>query len=486
VSPPAGIAVSVLAFPRQHRIAGLTAAVAAATPANPTDRGRRSEDPQPEPAGSSRAPWYLRVGGRPDAAVAPGARLRPVPPRRRRPIPQVSDRPATLGWFLFVTFLLNFGQGVYPPLLPELVGGLGLSLAAAGLLGTAFSLPRLILALPAGLLLDRLGPTVMMHAGMALTLAGTLVAATASSLTAMALARALAGLGYGTTAVVGIVYLMRLGAPHQRTRRGNMYEGALISANAVSGYLAGAVSGLAGWRWGFGAAAGAIGAGWLAAGWRVIPTVRTVLGERSAAAVTPAASSSPAGAGAVARPSPLALLAIYLVVFGLGFSWAGGIVTLAPLYGGQALGLSAAAIGRTLAIGYLAEAVLLIPVGWAADTFGRLRVLVPGLGLLLAGVVLLPFTGGPASYTVACALVIAGMAVWMVPASLLAEQLHGRFGGPAVGVYRFVADLGMVGSPALVGWLTGWQGFVAGAGAVAIVLVTAGGAAVLVLSRHRP
>ena len=42
------------------------------------------------------------------------------------------------------------------------------------------------------------------------------------------------------------------------------------------------------------------------------------------------------------------------------------------------LGLSAAAIGRALAIGYVAEALLLIPVGWAADTFGRLRVLVPG------------------------------------------------------------------------------------------------------------
>ena len=90
-----------------------------------------------------------------------------------------------LGWFLCVSFLLNFGQGVYPPLLPELVGELGLSLAAAGLLGTAFSLPRSLLALPAGMLLERLGATRMMHAGMALILAGTLVAAGASSLATM-------------------------------------------------------------------------------------------------------------------------------------------------------------------------------------------------------------------------------------------------------------------------------------------------------------
>lgn len=403
----------------------------------------------------------------------------PVRSRRRRPIPQVSREPDALGWFLLVSFLLNFGQGVYPPLLPDVVGALGLSLAAAGLLGTAFSLPRALLALPAGLLLERLGPSLMLHGGMALVLAGTLVAAVASSLPAMMLARALAGLGYGTTAVVGIVYLMRAGAPHRRTRRGNMYEGALITANAVSGYLAGGISVVSGWRWGFGAAAIAVGAGWLVAAWRVLPAVRAVLhGQPATAAAGPGTAPEPAP---TPRAAPGALFAIYLVVFGLAFSWAGAIVTLAPLYGGQTLGLSAVDIGRTLAIGYVVEAVLLIPVGWAADTFGRLRVLLPGLAALLAGVVLLPIAGGLLAYTVACTLIIVGMTVWMIPASLLVEHLHGRFGGRAVGVYRFVTDLGMVGAPVTVGWLTGWGGFRIGAGLVALVLAASGGVAGFVL-----
>ena len=405
---------------------------------------------------------------------APGAP--PFPSDGRRvSIPHLSREPAALGWFLVVAFLLNFGQGVYPPLLPELVGALGLSVAAAGLLGTAFGLPRALLGLSAGTLVERLGPTRMMHIGMALVLAGTLVAVIASSLATMMLARGLAGLGYGATAVVSIIYLMRAGDPHRRTRRGNMYECALITANAVSGYLAGAVSGSAGWRWGFGAAALAVGAGWMTAAWRVLPSVRTVFHERLA----------PAGAGVTPEPgpgaSPLALFAIYGVVFGLAFGWAGAITTLAPLYGGQALGLSAAAIGRALAIGYGVEAILLIPVGWAADTFGRLRVLLPGLATLLTGVVLLPLAGGLPGYTVACGLVIVGMTAWMIPASLLAEHLHGRFGGRAVGMYRFTTDLGMVGAPATVGWLTEWGGFGVGAAAVALVVATSGGVAGLVL-----
>lgn len=347
-----------------------------------------------------------------------------------------------------------------------MVGALGLSIAAAGLLGTAFSLPRALLTLPAGILVERIGPTRMMHAGMGLILSGTLVAATATSLTRMALARALVGLGYGATALVGIVYLMQAGPPNQRTRRGNMYEGSLISANAVSGYLAGSISVYVGWRWGFGAAAIAVTAGWLTATWRVLPVIRTVLQARA----VPVEAATPAPEP-VHHPNPRALFAIYLVAFGLAFGWAGAIVTLAPLYGGQVLGLNAAAIGRALALGYVVEASLLIPVGWTADTFGRVRVLLPGMAVLVSGVLLLPLTSGFAGYTLACVLVIVGMTAWMIPASLLAEHLHGRFGSRAVSLYRFITDLGMVAAPAIVGWLAGWAGFGVGAIAIATVLV---------------
>jgi MFS family permease len=328
------------------------------------------------------------------------------------------------------------------------------------------------------MLVDRIGPTRLMHAGMALILTGTLVAATAASLGVMALARAVVGLGYGATSLVGIVYLMQAGPPSQRTRRGNMYEGALISANAVSGYLAGAISVSAGWRWGFGVAGGAVALGWLTMGSGVLPAIRTAFVDRPP---TPDAATGPRPPA----PSPRALFAIYLVAFGLAFGWAGAIVTLAPLYGGQALGLSAAAIGRALAIGYLVEVTLLIPVGWGADTFGRLRLLLPGLAVLVSGVILLPLTGGLSGYTVACTLVIVGMTVWMIPPSLLAEHLHGRFGTRAVGIYRFTTDIGTVVAPITIGGLTGWGGFGVGAAAVALVLVACGAVATIVLGPGR-
>ena len=188
------------------------------------------------------------------------------------------------------------------------------------------------------------------------------------------------------------------------------------------------------------------------------------------------------------RPAPLALFAIYLVAFGLAFGWAGAIVTLAPLYGGQVLGLNAAAIGRALALGYVVEASLLIPVGWTADTFGRVRVLLPGMAVLVSGVAAPPPHAGLAGYTLACVLVIVGMTSWMIPASLLAEHLHGRFGSRAVSLYRFITDLGMVAAPVIVGWLTGWAGFGVGAASIAIVLVVCATVIGIVLGpwRRRP
>jgi MFS family permease len=77
------------------------------------------------------------------------------------------------------------------------------------------------------------------------------------------------------------------------------------------------------------------------------------------------------------------------------------------------------------------------------------------------------------------------MTVWMIPASLLAEHLSGRFGSRAVGTYRFITDLGMVVAPVTVGWLTEWGGFGVGAAAIALVLTACGLVVGLVLGPER-
>ena len=162
---------------------------------------------------------------------------------------------------------------------------------------------------------------------------------------------------------------------------------------------------------------------------------------------------------------------------------AGGIGTFLPLYGGRALGLSADVLGRTLSVAYAIEAVLLVPVGWAADALGRVRVLVTGFLVMLAGVVLVPGTASPVGFGVGAALVIFGLTAWMVPPVLLAERLPGGFRGRAAGLYRFVADLAYIVAPGSVGWLIGRHGFRVTGLAMAGLFLAAGGVAAAVLGR---
>jgi MFS family permease len=371
-------------------------------------------------------------------------------------------------WFTVAYGLLNFGQGVFPPLLPQIMDGLGLQFATVGLLGSAFGLARFVIDLPAGLMTERQGPLAVLHAGIACLLGGTLLSAWAPSFPFMLLARALVGVGSGLTIVVSILFIMRRGPAASRTRRGNVYEIGVIGGTGLSAWLGGHAAAQLGWRSGFVVAAAAIAAAWALTALRLGPALR----ELGAPAPVRPAPDIPRG-----RTPWRAVLAIYLATFTLAVSWAGGIGTLLPLYGGRALGLPVDALGRVLSVAYAIEAVALVPVGWAADTLGRVRVLVAGFLVMLVGAAAVPWAAGTAGFGVAATLLILGLTTWMVPPVLLAERLPGGFRGPAAGLYRLVSDFAYIIAPGSVGWLIGRHGFrVTGllmAGLVAVAVMVA-------------
>lgn len=389
--------------------------------------------------------------------------------------PAVRAWDGAFAWFTVVYGLLNFGQGVFPPLLPQIMDGLGLEFATVGLLGSAFGLARFVTDLPAGLLTERRGPLPILHAGIACLFGGTLLSAWAPALPLMLLARALVGVGSGLTIVVSILFVMRRGPAASRTRRGNVYEIGVIGGTALSAWLGGHAAAQLGWRWGFGLAALAIAAAWALTILRLGPALRE-LGRPAPAA--------PAPSGAGGRPPWGAVLAIYLATFTLAVAWAGGIGTFLPLYGGRALGLSTDVLGRTLSIAYVIEAAALVPVGWVADALGRVRVLAAGFLVMLAGVAFVPMTSSVAGFGAAATLFTLGLTAWMVPPVLLAERLPDGFRGPAAGVYRLVSDLAYIIAPGSVGWLIGRHGFRATGLAMAGLFAAATLVAIAVLGRR--
>lgn len=368
---------------------------------------------------------------------------------------------ATFGWFLLLYFLLNVGQGVFPPLFPQIMDDLDLSFTSAGILGASLGVARFIVDLPAGVLAERVGIARILHIAMALQLAGTGLSAWAASLSTMLLARGLVGLGSGMSIVVAILYLMRRSPAERRMRWANIYEVAVISGMSISSELAGVIAGWRTWRWSFGLAAGVLGLAWLVAAVRVAPGIRHILDEEDPPGPAPPRGNRRLDAG---------VLAVYFAIFAQAFTWGSVISTLLPLYGGRALWLSPEAIGRTMAIAFAVEVCLLFPVGWASDVLGKVRVLIPGFLAMLLGTIVVPVTRGVVGYGVACSLVIAGMAVWMVSPSLLTERLPSGFRGRVAGVYRLVIDVGIIVGPALIGFAIERWGFQMAAGAVAATL----------------
>ncbi|HWC02069.1 MAG TPA: MFS transporter [Methylomirabilota bacterium] len=384
-------------------------------------------------------------------------------------------RDAAFVWFTVAYGLLNFGQGVFPPLLPQIMDGLGLGFATVGLLGSAFGLARFVTDVPAGLVAERRGPLPVLHAGIACLLGGTLLSAWAPSLPLMLAARALVGIGSGLTIVVSILFVMRRGPAASRTRRGNVYEIGVIGGTAVSAWLGGRAAAELGWRSGFVLAALAIALAWALTVLRLHPALRE-LGRP--------APATPAAAPPGARPPWGAVLAIYFATFTLAVAWAGGISTFLPLYGGRALGLPPEVLGRTLSIAYGIEAAALVPVGWAADALGRVRVLAAGFLAMFAGAALVPATATALGFGAAATCLMLGLTAWMVPPVLLTERLRGGFRGPAAGVYRLVSDLAYIVAPGSAGWVIGRYGFRATGLALAALFAAAGLVAVLALGRR--
>ena len=185
----------------------------------------------------------------------------------------------------------------------------------------------------------------------------------------------------------------------------------------------------------------------------------------------PPTSADPRDARVVSSLGRMAT--IYALIFAQAFAWGGGISTLLPLYGGDTLRLPPETIGRTMAIAFWVEVCLLFPVGWAADSWGKARVVLPGFVAMLLGTLILPLTREVWGYGIAFIFLVGGMSVWMAAPALLAEQMAGGFRGKGAGLYRLVTDLGFIVAPGVVGWLIGRFGFATGAAVIAVVLVVA-------------
>jgi MFS family permease len=177
-----------------------------------------------------------------------------------------------------------------------------------------------------------------------------------------------------------------------------------------------------------------------------------------------------AGPDRLLTPTFVALGAATLVFYVAS----GIVVTAAPLFGQQELGLSKPSVGVAIANFSVAALAMRPVVGWSTDRFGRRRALMIGAVLTIAGLLAHLVAVNFALFIVARSLLGAGEAFWLVAALAAAADLapDGRR-GESLSFLSLTLYLGLAVGP----WLG--ESILHGSTSFATVwLVTAGVAAI--------
>jgi MFS family permease len=144
----------------------------------------------------------------------------------------------------------------------------------------------------------------------------------------------------------------------------------------------------------------------------------------------------------------------------------GIVVTLAPVFGQEAIGLSKAAVGVAIAVFSVAALVARPVVGWTTDRFGRRAALLIGAALTIAGLLAHLPAGDLLWFAAARSVLGVGEAFWLVAALAAAADLapEGRR-GESLSLLSLTLYLGLAIGP----WLA--ETLLAATGSLATVWV---------------
>ena len=379
-----------------------------------------------------------------------------------------------------ISFTVALGFGIVAPDIPAFARHFGVSTAAAASVVSAFALMRIVGALPAGRLADRLGQPAVMAVGIAIVAVSSIVAGFSGSFAELIILRGAGGFGSAMFGVSAQTLLLVSVPAEQRGRASGLFAG---------GFLVGGISG---------PALGGIIAAWsmrapflIYGALLIVPAViaAAVLREKSSRRAESAPRERRAFAEIAGALRDRAYRAAATANLADGFAAMGVRSAIVPLFVRDILHRSAIWTG----IGFLVVAALnagaLLPAGRLADRFGRRPVIVSGCLVAAAGLVMLALLPGLTGYLAAMAVFGLGSGFLDVgPAAMLGDIL-GRQGGTVVATYQMAGDVGTVSGPVTAGYLVDVASYGAAFGLGAGVL---GLAAVLGLFapetrwRHQP
>ena len=369
------------------------------------------------------------------------------------------------GWALGASVtLMALGLSIIAPALPLFGRTFGVGAALVGSLVSVYALGRLVLDVPAGYLVDRVGRRPVLLTSAAVVVVAATLAGTAGSFAQLVVWRFLQGMGAGLFTTAAMVAMADLGGPIHRGRALSIFSGAFLIGSSLGPGVGGIVTAHWGPRAPFIAYAGLAA---LCLGWVYLQVPETV----------PARTRSPEhdAPEAVVRPIPyLDFALVGVVTFALFFTRAGGRATILPLFAYNQLGATATQVGMLLSSLAIMNMIVLYPTGALTDRFGRKVAIVPSIFLMALAFALMSRASTFSGLLAGTVLLGVGSGVGgPAPAAYVADLGPPERVGAAMGVYRAIGDLGFFVGPMVMGWVADTFGYPTALAGVAGLLTAA-------------
>ena len=392
---------------------------------------------------------------------------------------------------LAVTGALGFGRFAYTLILPGMRDALGLSYAQMGLIASGNFLGYLASALVSGLLAARLGPRLVVIAGLALTGSTMVVTGLAQGFEAAVAARTVTGVG---SAAGNVPAMSLVSSWFARSRRG-LASGFLVAGSGIGLLIAGqvvprliAVGGDQGWRmsW-FVLGALVLGlalvAGLLLCNHPREKGLRPLWTELESGSADPEPQPSASGSlGRVWRSRSIWHLGLVYAAFGFSYIIYATFFAAHLLRSGL-LESEAGALWGAVGLLSLGSGVLW---GSVSDRLGRRQALALVFAVQATAFGLFAFGSGWPAF--ATSTLLYGVAGWSVPAIMAAsvgDYVDERLIPAALGLLTLIFGVGQILGPGVAGAMADAADSFSPAFALAAVVALAGAAGSLTLRRPR-
>jgi MFS transporter, DHA1 family, solute carrier family 18 (vesicular amine transporter), member 1/2 len=338
------------------------------------------------------------------------------------------------------TFTDIVALGIAVPVLPDLSRRLGASPAIIGLLFGSFGATMLVISMPMGAISDRAGRRGPMLTGLAALAGATLLFAYAQSLPILFAARLVQGAADATTWVVGFALIADLFPPEARGR----VTGIILGGTSVA-YMVGPSIG--GWLYEIGG---------IKLPFLFVTGMAVLTAAAFAALRLPEhrASREPVPILTLLRDRQILMCGVIVLLMAATMTM---FEPLFVLFLQDSLHIGPARVGTVFAAAALGNTFFHPVVGRMADAWGARRL--SGLGLLATAAVL-PFVGRVWSFPSAvgiCLLQAAAFALIGSPSLTFMADATSQAGlgsfGTAYGLYNAIWAVGLLGGPALGGYL---------------------------------